>query len=150
MPLGLCTGDKLPWVEFAEDPIEGETTRRLSVLAKSYEMVIVSNNAVQQFLQFCEDVVGWLWTDVPTFQISPVLELDLNGEYWNSAVVIDGTGDVVGVYRKTHIPINGNELLYFRPSNQPIPVFQVKESITNLIPKKRINSTSLGSDLSGT
>jgi agmatine deiminase len=36
--------------------------------------------------------------------IAPVFEKASNGKYYNSAVVIDADGKILGVYRKVHIP----------------------------------------------
>ncbi|XP_011859499.1 PREDICTED: beta-ureidopropionase-like, partial [Vollenhovia emeryi] len=42
MPFAFCTREKYPWVEFAEDIETGHTTQFLSLLAKKYNMVIIS------------------------------------------------------------------------------------------------------------
>jgi len=79
MPFAFCTREKR-WCEFAE-PVNGETTKFLQVLARNYNMVIVS----------------------------PILERDLNHEetIWNTAVVIGKYGNILGIHRK----VNYNLLL---------------------------------------
>lgn len=61
--------------------------------------------------------------------ISPILERDEvhNDTIWNTAVVIDNHGDVLGKHRKNHIPRVGdfNESTYYFEGNTGHPVFQV-------------------------
>jgi agmatine deiminase len=61
--------------ELAET-IPGKSTNSFSVLAKKYKIVI----------------------------IAPLFEKSLDGKFYNSAVTIDADGEIVGVYRKVHIP----------------------------------------------
>lgn len=61
--------------------------------------------------------------------VSPMLERDPQLDcLWNSAVIIDNHGKVLGVSRKNHIPISGRygESYYYNPSDIGHPVFQVK------------------------
>lgn len=61
--------------------------------------------------------------------VCPIFELDTEvpGTYYNTAVVIDRRGRVLGKYRKTHIPqlLGYLEKFYFRPGNLGYPVFEV-------------------------
>ncbi|XP_025834211.1 beta-ureidopropionase-like [Agrilus planipennis] len=99
-PFFLCTGEKYPWCEYAEPAESGPTTEFLKELAKKYNMVI----------------------------ISPILERDElhNDTVWNTAVVIDNHGDVLGKHRKNHISrVTGfNESTYYNEGNTGHPVFQ--------------------------
>ncbi len=99
MPFAFCTREKQPWLEFAE-PVDGPTTQRLSVLAKRYNMVIVS----------------------------PILERDdaHGGTIHNTAVVISNRGHVIGTHRKNHIPRVGdfNESTYYMEGDDGHPVFE--------------------------
>lgn len=99
MPYAFCTREKYPWVEFAEDIETGPTTKFISKIAEKYKMVI----------------------------ISPIMERDsIHGEtLWNTAVVIDVDGKVLGKQRKNHIPrlSNSNESNYFMEGNTGHPVF---------------------------
>ena len=63
--------------------------------------------------------------------VYPFFEREREGEFYNSAAVIDPEGTVIGRYRKAHIPclrrgpgkVN-NEKYYFRPGNLGFPVFR--------------------------
>ena len=57
--------------------------------------------------------------------ILPIYEEEQPGVYYNSAVVVDSDGSIVGTYRKNHIPHVDNfyEKFYFRPGNLGWPVF---------------------------
>ena len=70
------------WTGLAEDAWDGPTVRALRAAAKQHAMVVVA----------------------------PIYELDpLSGRRFNTAVVIDADGTVLGSYRKTHIPHGTNE-----------------------------------------
>ncbi|KNC73756.1 beta-ureidopropionase, partial [Sphaeroforma arctica JP610] len=102
MPFAFCTRERQPWCEFAESAEEGQTTKLCQTWAKRYNMVI----------------------------ISPILERDLtNGDVlWNTAVVIDNFGRVLGKHRKNHIPRVGdfNESTYYMEGNTGHPVFDTQ------------------------
>ncbi|XP_063368269.1 uncharacterized protein LOC134656643 [Cydia amplana] len=102
MPFAFCTREKQPWCEFAESAEDGPCTQFLKDLAVKYDMVIVS----------------------------PILERDeAHGEtIWNTAVVINEQGKVIGKHRKNHIPRVGdfNESTYYFEGNTGHPVFQTK------------------------
>lgn len=48
--------------------------------------------------------------------------------YYNTSVVIDADGQIVGKYRKNHIPLNTifYEKIYFKPGNLGYPAFDTK------------------------
>ncbi|RZF37384.1 hypothetical protein LSTR_LSTR009735 [Laodelphax striatellus] len=101
MPFAFCTREKLPWNEFAESAENGPATKFLQELCRIYNMVI----------------------------ISPILERDDTTEIiWNTAVVIDENGKVLGKHRKNHIPRVGdfNESTYYSEGNTGHPVFKTK------------------------
>jgi N-carbamoylputrescine amidase len=59
-----------------------------------------------------------------------LFEKAMEGEFYNTAVVLGTDGKVIGKYRKTHIPLiessdgeNVYEKFYFRPGNLGFPVF---------------------------
>ncbi len=60
--------------------------------------------------------------------IVPVFERRAAGLYHNSAVVIDASGDVLGVYRKMHIPDDPQyfEKFYFAPGDLGYRVFETR------------------------
>ena len=59
--------------------------------------------------------------------ICPIFEMGEDG-YFNSAVVIDAGGEVLGSYRKIHVPQIPlwEERYYFLPGNLGFPVFKTK------------------------
>jgi len=58
--------------------------------------------------------------------VLPIYEEAMAGVYYNSAVVVDADGTVLGTYRKHHIPHVDRfwEKFYFRPGNLGYPVFE--------------------------
>lgn len=86
------------WYATAE-PDDGPTVTRMRELAREHRMVLVV----------------------------PFYEEAQPGVYYNTAVVVEADGTVVGKYRKTHIPQVGPcfwEKFYFKPGNLGYPVFQ--------------------------
>jgi N-carbamoylputrescine amidase len=88
----VCFGELFPapyfalrhdpfWVGLAEDAREGPTVTALRALAKETGVIL----------------------------IAPLYEKTQAGARFNTAVVIDETGTVLGCYRKTHIPHGKNE-----------------------------------------
>jgi N-carbamoylputrescine amidase len=79
------------------ETIPGPTTERFQELAASLGIVIVL----------------------------PIYEVVNDGEYYNTAAVIDADGALLGKYRKHHIPNLPQfwEKFYFRPGNLGYPVF---------------------------
>ena len=57
--------------------------------------------------------------------VLPVYEVANEGEYYNTAAVVDSDGSYLGKYRKHHIPNLPQfwEKFYFRPGNLGYPVF---------------------------
>lgn len=93
------------WHVLAEDAANGPTIKALQAAAKEHQMVIVA----------------------------PIYEKDsTNNKRYNTAVVIDAGGAILGKYRKTHIPEGENEQnrflepFYFGSADAPpyFPVFQ--------------------------
>jgi beta-ureidopropionase len=99
MPFAFCTREKHPWLEFAEDAYTGRSTQFIQAQAKKYGMVIVS----------------------------PILERDAAHQdtIWNTAVIVDNHGNVIGKHRKNHIPRVGdfNESTYYMEGQDGHPVF---------------------------
>lgn len=73
------------------EPVDGPTNQTLAALAKKTGMVIVSS----------------------------IFERAAPGLYYNTAVVIDKTGEIAGIYRKMHIPHDPlfEEKYYFAPGD---------------------------------
>merc|ERR1719253_1193097 len=99
-PFFVATREKYPWVEFAEDPRTGRSTKLCKEKAAKYGMVIVSS----------------------------ILERDEvhSDRLWNTAVVIGHTGNYIGKHRKNHIPRVGdfNEATYYVEGDTGHPVFE--------------------------
>jgi beta-ureidopropionase len=96
----FCAQQEPHWFATAE-PDDGPTIETMRALARTHEMVLV----------------------VPFF------EKELEGVYYNTAVVIDADGTVLGKYRKTHIPQVGPifwEKYFFKPGNLGYPVFDTR------------------------
>lgn len=58
--------------------------------------------------------------------VLPIYEEERAGVYYNTTVLIDADGTVLGKYRKNHIPHTEKfwEKFYFRPGNLGYPVFE--------------------------
>ncbi|MFI5427962.1 nitrilase-related carbon-nitrogen hydrolase [Aeromicrobium sp. UC242_57] len=58
--------------------------------------------------------------------VLPIYEEAMTGVYYNTAVVVDSDGTILGKYRKHHLPHLDRfwEKFYFRPGNLGYPVFQ--------------------------
>jgi agmatine deiminase len=89
--------EKLDVNDLAES-IPGESTQLFSELAKKHKIVI----------------------------IAPLFEKAKNGKFYNSAVVIDSNGDIMGTYRKAHIPYDPYfyEKDYFEAGDSEYKVFE--------------------------
>jgi len=59
------------------------------------------------------------------YVIAPIYEEDMTGVYYNTAVFIGPKGEIIGKYRKNHLPENldADEKFYFTPGNLGFPVF---------------------------
>lgn len=103
-PFFFCTRERMPWLEFAEETnVEnGRSTAFIARKAKQHRMTI----------------------------ISPILERDAlhMGVIWNTAVVVNDRGEVIGQHRKNHIPSVGdfNEATYYRNGDDGWPVFETQ------------------------
>lgn len=79
------------------EPIDGPTVTRMRALARTLKTIL----------------------------IVPFYERAMPGELYNSAAIVDGSGEILGLYRKHQIPMSArfNEKFYFRPGNKGFPVF---------------------------
>ena len=86
-----------PKAQELAEPIDGPSVTRMRTLAKSIGMVLVV----------------------------PFYERVMAGELYNAAAIVDADGEVMGIYRKHHLPMSShfNEKYYFRPGNSGFPVF---------------------------
>ncbi|MEW1975042.1 nitrilase-related carbon-nitrogen hydrolase [Microbacterium profundi] len=88
--------EDIKYYDFAE-PADGPIVQRFAALAKELKLVMVL----------------------------PIYEEDQPGVYYNTAVVVDDDGTILGKYRKHHIPHLEKfyEKFYFRPGNLGYPIF---------------------------
>jgi beta-ureidopropionase len=95
----FCTEQNARWFDWAET-IPGPTTDVMQEAARKHSMALVA----------------------------PIFEREDAGVYYNTAVVIDADGTLLGRYRKNHIPqmFDGWEKFYFRPGNLGYPVFSTR------------------------
>jgi beta-ureidopropionase len=96
----FCPGQSNEWYNAAES-IPGKTVELMQHYAKKFSMVIVV----------------------------PLYEKEMPGVLYNTAVVIDADGTVLGKYRKNHIPHVAPgfyEKYFFKPGNLGYPVFQTR------------------------
>lgn len=97
----FCAEQDPRWYRTAEQVPDGPTIRLMQELAKKHSMVM----------------------------IVPVYEEAMTGVYYNTAAVIDETGEYLGKYRKHHIPHCQPgfwEKFYFTPGDLGYPVFETK------------------------
>ena len=97
----FCAEQDPRWYRTAEQVPDGPTVRLMQELAKKHAMVM----------------------------IVPVYEEAMTGVYYNTAAVIDETGEYLGKYRKHHIPHCQPgfwEKFYFTPGDLGYPVFETK------------------------
>lgn len=82
------------------EPISGPRVRSLRLLAEETQAVV----------------------------LAPIYEAADDTAQYNTTVVIDADGDLLGSYRKNHIPElpNYQERFYFRPGNLGFPVFKTR------------------------
>jgi N-carbamoylputrescine amidase len=81
------------------EKIDGFTITKMQKLAEAYEVVL----------------------------ICPIFEIE-EDTFYNSAIVIDADGEILGSYRKIHVPQIPlwEERYYFSPGNHGFPVFNTK------------------------
>lgn len=95
----FCQDQDTRWYDMAES-VPGPTTETMQAAARKHNMVL----------------------------IVPLYEKQITGVYYNTAVVIDADGSVLGKYRKTHIPQVNRfwEKFYFKPGNLGYPIFETR------------------------
>ena len=104
----FCQVQDADYYSYTEQIPDGPTTQLMCELADQHNMVLVV----------------------------PMYEQEQPGVYYNTAVVIERDGEVVGKYRKTHIPHVGPcfwEKFYFKPGNLGYPVFHTSVGRIGLI-----------------
>lgn len=86
-----------PAAQALAEPLDGPTVSRMRRVARALGLVVV--------VPFYERVKA--------------------GELYNAAALVDAAGEVLGVYRKHHLPMSSHfqEKFYFRPGNAGFPVW---------------------------
>lgn len=66
--------------------------------------------------------------DIRAVLVAPMFERADDSTFYNTTVVIDANGHLLGIYRKNHIPdlTNYQERFYFKPGNLGFPVFKTR------------------------
>jgi N-carbamoylputrescine amidase len=66
--------------------------------------------------------------DLGAVLVAPMFEKADVSTYYNTTVVVDANGHILGIYRKNHIPDlpNYQERFYFTPGNLGFPVFKTR------------------------
>lgn len=77
----FALGEDPMWLDLAEDAAHGPTVSEVRAAAKRLGLIVVA----------------------------PIFERDPSGGRFNTAVVVDEHGEILGKYRKTHIPHGANE-----------------------------------------
>lgn len=133
MPFAFCTREKRPWCEFAESAETGPTT---TFLQKVGDRSVSCTDQIRANIDK-KSCLFQLCKELNVVIISPILEREetRNDIIWNTAVVIDNHGRVLGKHRKNHIPRVGdfNESTYYMEGNTGHPVFKVKAETWNRI-----------------
>ncbi|MFT7671156.1 MAG: beta-ureidopropionase [Planctomycetota bacterium] len=118
-PYFALTKDAI-WNDLAEDAESGSTITLLRQVAREHQLIL----------------------------IAPIFELcSQSGERFNTAVLIDEHGEILGKYRKTHIPQGSNEAgsfqekEYYGPSNGKLGSYAANISENPFFP---VFKTSLG------
>lgn len=95
----FCQTENVALFDLAE-PVPGPTTKALQVVAHEQKVVLVA----------------------------PVFERRGPGVYHNSAAIIDANGEIIGLYRKMHIPDDPAyyEKFYFTPGDLGFQAFDTK------------------------
>lgn len=132
-PFFFCTREKHPWLQFAEDLNTGKLRflpplrcvghtklEQLRLFVLLTLVLLLSGSSVQ----LCQRLARQYKMVV----ICPILERDVahQGILWNTAVVVDHAGAILGSHRKNHIPRVGdfNESTYYHEGNTGHPVFE--------------------------
>lgn len=90
---------------------------------------------IKKYEHFSEKIPGPLSDELCTIAkkckvviVAPYFENAGKGKFYNSAIVIDADGRILGIYRKNHIPFDTcfYEKLFFDEGNCGYPVFKTK------------------------
>jgi beta-ureidopropionase len=133
-----CTQKKEDNISKAEKYISEAASKGADVvcLQELFSTIYVAHTQRESYFDLAETVPGPTINRLSNLAkklkisiIAPIFEVDseVPGTYYNTAAVISDSGEVVGKYRKTHLPqLNGyQEKFYFKPGNLGYPVFRL-------------------------
>jgi N-carbamoylputrescine amidase len=132
-----CTGTREQNLARAEQMIREAAAKKAQVLLLPevfHELFFITDLNAKYF-DVSEPIPGpiidmmcKLARELEVVIVAPIYESVDRSVYYNSAAVIDADGTLLGVYRKTHIPLNTifYEKFYFKPGNLGYPVFNTR------------------------
>jgi N-carbamoylputrescine amidase len=112
-----------------------ERGARIVCLAECFAWPWFPRKAVEANRKLAEPIAGPMTRSLQLFAeeaqtvlIAPIFESGDDSGQYNTTVVIDASGHILGAYRKNHIPDlpNYQERFYFRPGNLGFPVFRTR------------------------
>ena len=129
-----CNGTRAENLARAEKAIREAAGKgaRVLLLPEVFHELFFITDLNQRYFETAEpipgpitDMMSKLARELSVVIVAPIYELVERSVYYNSAAVIDADGQLLGVYRKNHIPLNTifYEKLYFKPGNLGYPVF---------------------------
>jgi predicted amidohydrolase len=132
-----CTGTREQNLARAEQMIREAAAKKAQVLLLPevfHELFFITDlnakyfDAAEPIPGPIIDMMCTLARELEVVIVAPIYESVDRSVYYNSAAVIDADGTLLGVYRKTHIPLNTifYEKFYFKPGNLGYPVFNTR------------------------
>ncbi len=142
--IGPCVDSIDKNVDRGVDLIRRAASRGASLVAlpEMFNTTFFAVEALEHFDCFFEAIPGRttdrlseVAKECGTAVIAGLSEKTLGGQYYNSVVLIDSQGEIVGTYRKTHLPLMVApveratfERCYFSPGDLGLPVFEIEET----------------------
>jgi predicted amidohydrolase len=139
--IGPCSEDVTENVERGVSLVRQAARKgaRLVVLPEMFNTTFFAVEPIEHFDHFFETIPGpttdrlcAVARECGVAVVAGLAEKTVAGRYYNSAVVIDSKGEVVGTYRKTHLPLIiappervTYERSFFSPGDLGLPVFKV-------------------------
>ena len=132
-----CSGSRQQNLVSAERMIREAARRQAQVLLlpEIFHELFFITDLNSRYFEAAEPIPGpitaimqKLARELSVVIVAPIYESVDRSVYYNSAAVIDADGELLGTYRKNHIPLNTifYEKLYFKPGNLGYPVFNTR------------------------
>jgi N-carbamoylputrescine amidase len=139
-----CSGDRKQNLDRAEAMIREAAGRgaQILLLPEVFHEAFFVVNLDMKYFDLAEPIPGpitdrmqALAQELGVVLVVPLYERVDRSVYYNSAVVIDADGRLLGTYRKNHIPLSTlfYEKLYFKPGNLGYPVFPTRFGKVGLV-----------------